>query len=101
MSFCLIFEQAAAVAASAGKSSNWRKKHEDFIETIREARKVKAIMDAGGKLSDLPPPKPMDTSDYIQCPHCQRRFSEGAAERHIPRCASIKSNKPVGPKSRK
>lgn len=98
--FYLVFEQAVAAAASpASKSSNWRKKHEDFIETIREARKVKAIMDAGGKLSDLPPPKPMDTSDYVQCPHCQRRFSEGAAERHIPRCANIKSNK--APKARK
>ena len=28
---------------------------------------------AGGNLKDLPPPPPMDTSDYIQCPHCQRR----------------------------
>ncbi|XP_065339036.1 zinc finger C2HC domain-containing protein 1C isoform X5 [Cloeon dipterum] len=79
---------------------NWRKKHEEFIETIRQARMVKQIMDAGGKLSDLPPPKPMDTSDYIQCPHCSRRFSEGAAERHIPRCANIKSNKQA-PKGRK
>ena len=23
---------------------------------------------------DLPPPPPMDTSDYIQCPHCSRRY---------------------------
>ena len=27
---------------------------------------------AGGKVSDLPPPPPMDTSDYVQCPHCSR-----------------------------
>ncbi|XP_059477463.1 uncharacterized protein LOC132197888 isoform X2 [Neocloeon triangulifer] len=85
---------------SEASKGNWRKKHEDFIETIRQARMVKQIMDAGGKLSDLPPPKPMDTSDYVQCPHCSRRFSEGAAERHIPRCANIKSNKPA-PRARK
>lgn len=48
----------------------------------------------GGKISDLPPPPPSDTSDYIQCPHCMRRFSPGAADRHIPKCATIKSNKP-------
>ena len=27
---------------------------------------------AGGKVSDLPPPPPMDTSDYVECPHCSR-----------------------------
>lgn len=34
--------------------------------------------------------------DYIQCPYCQRRFSENAAERHIKFCkeqASRISNK--------
>ena len=35
----------------------------------------------------------MDTSDYVQCPHCGRRFNEAAADRHIPKCASISSNK--------
>lgn len=25
-------------------------------------------------------------SDYIQCPHCQRRFNQSAAERHINFC---------------
>ena len=38
----------------------------------------------------------MDTSDYVQCPHCGRKFSEAAADRHIPKCASIVSNKPGG-----
>ena len=45
------------------------------------------------KGSDLPPPPPLDTSDYIQCPHCKRKFNEAAADRHIPKCANIKSNK--------
>ena len=25
-------------------------------------------------------------SDYIQCPHCQRRFGQNAADRHIQFC---------------
>uniref|UniRef100_A0A3B3QM61 Zinc finger C2HC domain-containing protein 1A n=1 Tax=Paramormyrops kingsleyae TaxID=1676925 RepID=A0A3B3QM61_9TELE len=27
-----------------------------------------------------------DVPDYIQCPYCQRRFSENAADRHIKFC---------------
>ncbi|XP_051160715.1 uncharacterized protein LOC127281172 isoform X2 [Leptopilina boulardi] len=74
--------------------SNWRKTHEDFINTIRSAKQVQAHLAAGGKLSDLPPPPPSDTSDYIQCPHCGRKFNEAAAERHIPKCENMRHNKP-------
>lgn len=74
--------------------SNWRRKHEDFINAIRSAKQVQAHLAAGGKLSDLPPPPASDTSDYIQCPHCGRKFSHGAAERHIPKCATMMHNKP-------
>ncbi|EDW16184.2 zinc finger C2HC domain-containing protein 1C isoform X2 [Drosophila mojavensis] len=76
------------------KKSNWRKKHEEFIEAIRAAKKVQAHLARGGKLSDLPPPPPSENPDYIQCPHCGRRFNEQAAERHIPRCATMEHNKP-------
>lgn len=27
----------------------------------------------------------------VQCPHCARRFNASAAERHIPKCTSIKA----------
>ena len=75
--------------------SDWRKKHEDFIASIRAAKKVKEHLAKGGKLSDLPPPPPMDTSDYIQCNHCGRKFNAAVAERHIPICSKVKSNKPT------
>lgn len=55
---------------------------------------VKQHLAGGGKLSDLPPPPPLDTSDYVPCPHCGRKFNEAAAERHIPKCVNIKHNKP-------
>uniref|UniRef100_A0A1B0BPL9 C2HC/C3H-type domain-containing protein n=1 Tax=Glossina palpalis gambiensis TaxID=67801 RepID=A0A1B0BPL9_9MUSC len=79
---------------AAVKKSNWRKKHEEFISAIREAKKVQAYLAKGGKLSDLPPPPPSENPDYIQCPHCSRRFNEAAAERHIPKCATMMHNKP-------
>ena len=74
--------------------SNWRRKHEEFINSIRAAKEVKEHLRKGGKLSDLPPPPPSDYSDYVQCPHCQRKFNESAAERHIPKCATMLHNKP-------
>ncbi|XP_037780014.1 neurofilament heavy polypeptide-like isoform X3 [Penaeus monodon] len=71
------------------KKADWRKKHEDFIATVRAAKGIKGY--------EAPP---MDTSDYVQCPHCGRKFSEGVADRHIPKCASIQSNKPAGGRRR-
>ena len=35
----------------------------------------------------VPPPKPSQSNpDYVQCPYCDRRFEEYAAERHMPFC---------------
>ncbi|XP_070156917.1 serine-rich adhesin for platelets isoform X2 [Polyergus mexicanus] len=75
--------------------SDWRRKHEDFINTIRSAKQLQAYLAAGGSLKDLPPPPPSDTSDYIQCPHCNRKFNQAAAERHIPKCETMLHNKPA------
>ncbi|XP_053613709.1 zinc finger C2HC domain-containing protein 1C isoform X3 [Plodia interpunctella] len=75
-------------------NNNWRQKHEEFINAIRAAKQVQQHLDAGGKLSDLPPPPPSENPDYVQCPHCSRRFNQAAAERHIPKCASYQFNKP-------
>ncbi|NXI57892.1 ZC21B protein, partial [Chloroceryle aenea] len=67
-----------------GKKSNWRQHHEDFINTIRSAKKVTKALKEGHPLP--PPPPPSINPDYIQCPHCSRRFNEAAAQRHIRFC---------------
>lgn len=41
-------------------------------------------------MSDEPPP-PAENPEYIQCPHCERRFKPATAERHIPKCKDIKA----------
>ena len=74
------------------KESNWRAKREEFIRNIRYARGAAKGGDAG------PPPPPTVNPDYVQCPHCERRFNEAAAERHIPKCQDLKT-KSVGQKS--
>ncbi|XP_056378177.1 zinc finger C2HC domain-containing protein 1A [Hyla sarda] len=66
------------------KPSNWRRKHEDFIATIRAAKGLGQILKEGGELP--PPPPPSYDPDYVQCPYCQRRFNENAADRHIGFC---------------
>merc|ERR1719412_139102 len=81
------------IEAKEQKKNDWRKKREEFINNLRAAKEVQRHLANGGSIKDLPPPPPSDTSDYIQCPHCGRRFSEGAADRHIPKCKDIKSNK--------
>uniref|UniRef100_A0A8B9GKH9 Zinc finger C2HC-type containing 1B n=1 Tax=Amazona collaria TaxID=241587 RepID=A0A8B9GKH9_9PSIT len=66
------------------KKSNWRQHHEDFINAIRSAKQVTKALKKGRPLP--PPPPPSINPDYIQCPHCSRRFNEAAAERHIEFC---------------
>lgn len=79
------------------KPSSWRRKHEELIAAIRAAKGVDQVLKEGGKLP--PPPPPSYDPDYIQCPYCQRRFNESAADRHISFCkeqAARISNKGKG-----
>ncbi|NXT19253.1 ZC21B protein, partial [Syrrhaptes paradoxus] len=66
------------------KKSNWRQHHEDFINAIRSSKEVMKALKEGRPLP--PPPPPSINPDYIQCPHCSRRFNEAAAQRHIKFC---------------
>lgn len=93
-SVALASAKSNKAAEAPPKKSTWRTKHEDFINAIRAAKEVQAHLAKGGKLSDLPPPPPSENPDYVQCPHCQRRFNEAAASRHIPKCADMMHNKP-------
>ncbi|XP_054621333.1 zinc finger C2HC domain-containing protein 1A [Dunckerocampus dactyliophorus] len=66
------------------KPSNWRKKHDDFISAIKASKASMKAMKDGAPLP--PPPPPMYDPDLIQCPYCQRRFNESAAQGHIKFC---------------
>ena len=83
------------------KKSDWRTKHENFVQTIRYAKKVTEIEAQGGNVAALPPPPPSDNPDYQQCPHCSRKFNQAAAERHIPKCKDTKSRPAPPPKRRR
>ena len=53
--------------------SDWRKKREEFVSALRAAKEAQRYVAKGGNIKDLPPPPPMDTSHYVQCPHCSRK----------------------------
>uniref|UniRef100_A0A8C3J8L3 Zinc finger C2HC-type containing 1C n=1 Tax=Calidris pygmaea TaxID=425635 RepID=A0A8C3J8L3_9CHAR len=80
---------------------NWRQKHEVLIQTLRQARQLQQVLSKGGKVSDLPPLPPIENPDYIACPYCGRRFAPQAAERHIPKCKTIKNRPPPPPQRRR
>lgn len=69
------------------KNSRWREKSSAFREAMRNARQVTVALKSGAPLPEYVPSGP-DPS-LKQCPHCQRRFNDKAAERHIPQCQNI------------
>ena len=74
---------------SAEKSANWKKESNAFREAMRAARDVSTAIATGAPLPPVISSQP-DPS-LIPCPHCGRRFSQKAGERHIPTCQQIKA----------
>ncbi|NXD75655.1 ZC21C protein, partial [Halcyon senegalensis] len=79
------------------RRNNWRQKHESLIRTLQQARQVQQFLSKGGKVSDLPPLPTIKNTDYIACPYCRRKFAPRVAERHIPKCKTIKNRPPPPP----
>ena len=58
----------------------------------RESAKLRESLAAARGGGGAVGPAQDDTNDgRVECPHCKRRFSEGAAERHIPKCTALKT----------
>ncbi|XP_077987978.1 zinc finger C2HC domain-containing protein 1A-like [Glandiceps talaboti] len=77
-----------AVPNATKNKNNWRAKHREFVETIRNARAAVRAMRRGEPLP--PPPPPADNPDYVYCSSCHRNFNPQAAARHIPFCKTRK-----------
>uniref|UniRef100_A0A8C4V2Y5 C2HC/C3H-type domain-containing protein n=1 Tax=Falco tinnunculus TaxID=100819 RepID=A0A8C4V2Y5_FALTI len=83
------------------RRNNWRQKHDYLMRTLQQARQVQQIVSKGGKAPAPPSLPPIENSDYVACPYCTRRFSPRAAERHIPKCKTIKNRPPPPPRRKR
>jgi len=79
------------------KKAKWKQQHEEFQAMLRSSGSVRDSRSAGkggGQSSargaeSAEPAEVYD--DRVCCPHCNRKFNEEVASRHIPRCADIKA----------
>ena len=95
------------INTGSATKSDWKSKSEEFRRAMKRARQVreakKKAAETGMSLSKILDNMPIDPRDeaaheaiyetYVQCPTCNRRFNQIAAERHIPKCKYI-VNKP-------
>ena len=73
--------------AATGKS-NWKEQSMAFREAMRAAREYSSEKTDDVVMGSKPKTPYIDPS-LIQCPNCERRFNQKAAERHIPVCKKI------------
>ncbi|GIL72949.1 hypothetical protein Vretimale_4597 [Volvox reticuliferus] len=72
-----------------GGKPAWKAQSEQLRQAMREMRKVGAALARGEDIRNIPHVPSAPDPSLVQCPNCGRRFNAQAAERHIPRCASI------------
>ncbi|CAL8125119.1 unnamed protein product [Orchesella dallaii] len=73
---------------------NWRKEHFRFVTELQQTKHVVDRYVTGSIPGIPPPPTELQLDvEFVQCPHCLRRFESGAASRHTPKCRSTISNK--------
>lgn len=65
-------------------NSKWRDQSNAFRQAMRSARSGNQTS-SNSAVQNVYSPDP----SLIQCPHCERRFNQQAAERHIPQCQNI------------
>lgn len=90
----LNWNRPPTVKAEPPQKSNWRQKHESFLRTLRQARQIQQAIAKGGNPLDWPPALPAENPGYVQCSHCSRHFAPKVAERHIPKCQTIRNRLP-------
>ena len=74
-------------------ATKWEQKSSQLRDAMRAARQYKEDIanNVDPSLRAPPPPPSAPDPSLVPCPNCGRSFAEKAAERHIPKCASIRA----------
>jgi hypothetical protein len=83
--------------AAKSAASKWKEQSKQFREAMRAVRgggggggaSSSSTGGDGSQQTNAQPAQPYIDPTLIQCPNCLRRFSEKAAERHLPVCQKI------------
>ena len=77
----------------ANKVPKWKKDRAALREAMRSGKELEQAKAQGIPAHLLPPPPQIadEYDDRVPCPHCGRKFNATAAERHIPKCNSIRA----------
>jgi hypothetical protein len=86
--------EKGAGRAEGGKQAKWKNESSALRDAMQAARIMRQAEKEGKDLRtvELPPASNAGGDDgRTPCPHCGRRFNTQAAERHIPKCKSMKA----------
>ncbi|KAJ8606506.1 hypothetical protein CTAYLR_005903 [Chrysophaeum taylorii] len=85
----LVKRGIAAVQRDLKPPSKWKAQSDQLRSAMKSMRAAAAAEKAGKPPPPMAPSAPDPT--FVQCPHCERRFNQQAADRHIPKCRDIKA----------
>eukprot|EP00743_Colponemidia_sp_Colp-15_P011260 GILK01012533.1.p1 GENE.GILK01012533.1~~GILK01012533.1.p1 ORF type:complete len:1062 (+),score=257.29 GILK01012533.1:432-3188(+) len=75
---------------TGARPSGWRNEHQRLQQNFQYAKECESAVKRGVQ----PPPVPeLPVDSMVSCPHCARKFSSSAAQRHVEICAKVE-NKP-------
>ncbi|KAG2482453.1 hypothetical protein HYH03_018622 [Edaphochlamys debaryana] len=72
-----------------GNMPKWKAQSLALRQAMADMRQVTAAMARGEDIRNIPVRPSAPDPSLVPCPHCGRRYSAQAAERHIPHCAGI------------
>jgi hypothetical protein len=81
--------------ANNSNASKWKEQSKQFRMAMKAARQFTSGSDDADVAAGGAPAVPYVDPSFIQCPNCERRFNEKAAERHIPLCKNIRAKPSV------
>jgi len=73
----------------------WKRDRDQLRAAMKMSRKIMRAQARGEDITKIKfEATPQEYDDRVQCPYCERKFNQTAADRHIPKCKDMQHNKP-------